>query len=92
MIIINNSIKAYAKEISFCIIQKSEFFVLIITDNGNGLNKNAERNKLFERGYTTTSGAGLGLSHVKEIIEKLNWEVKLQDNLNDGFGLEVYIK
>ncbi len=90
--IINNSIKAYAKEISFCIIQKSEFFVLIITDNGNGLNKNAERNKLFERGYTTTSGAGLGLSHVKEIIEKLNWEVKLQDNLNDGFGLEVYIK
>lgn len=88
---INNSIKADAKEIIFS-IQKAEELILNISDNGNGITPSTDKSKIFERGYTTTSGAGLGLSHAKEIINKLNWEIKLVDSNSKGFKLEVKIR
>lgn len=90
--IINNSIKAEASEILFNIMKDEDFLTLSIIDDGNGLDPDADKNKIFDRGYTKTSGAGLGLSHVKEIVEKLGWEVRYIENLEKGFGLEVVIK
>ncbi len=89
--IINNSIKANSKEITFTLYKENGLKLRII-DNGEGLSKDTDKNKIFERGYTTTSGSGLGLSHVSDIVKELGWEINLIENLTKGFGLEVEIK
>ena len=90
--LINNSIKANAPEIHFNLENKNGDLIFSIIDTGDGLIPDADKTKIFNRGYTKTSGAGLGLSHVKELIEKLDWEISYIDNLPKGFGLEVLIK
>jgi len=90
--IINNSIKAGASEIIILSELNDGKTVIKFIDNGNGLNNKADKNQIFNKGYTTTSGSGLGLYHVKDILNKLDWEVKFLENLEKGFGLGVFIK
>lgn len=91
--LINNAIKANASEIHFNVENNNNGeLILFIKDTGDGLKPDADKTKIFDRGYTKTSGAGLGLSHVKEIVEKLGWEISYIDGLPKGFGLEVSIK
>ena len=44
----------------------------------------SEENKkrIFDYGFTTTDGSGLGLTHIKELIEKIGGEIKLTDESN----------
>ena len=90
--LINNSIKANAPEIHFNLENKNGDLIFSIIDTGDGLIPDADKTKIFNIGYTKTSGAGLGLSHVKELVEKLGWEISYIDDLPKGFGLEVLIK
>lgn len=93
--LINNSKKAIATksshnpenysgkiEVNFNKISDSELQISF-KDNGIGIPK-SNQNKIFDYGYTTTEGSGLGLTHVKELIEKINGNIVLNEDYTDG--------
>jgi signal transduction histidine kinase len=88
--LISNSIRAHSKKFILNIsTSPDEKLIVIVSDDGKGIPKeNIE--KVFNFGFTTTSGSGLGLYHIKKILEKMNAEIKVNNNPN--MGTEFIIK
>jgi len=77
---ISNSKKARASNIIFTSALKSKILKLVIEDDGKGLDKRiTEKERIFEKGFTRTSGSGLGLYFCKKRIEDLGGELKLSE-------------
>jgi len=77
--LVNNAKKSRASKIEFIfqLVQKDILQINII-DNGNGLKKTlTEPERVFEKGFTTTRGSGLGLYHSRKQIEKFGGELLL---------------
>lgn len=69
----NNSRKAKAKTVEISFYQKDGVLYMDYIDNGTGLDASiASPEDIFEIGITTTDGSGLGMSHVKDSLKKLN--------------------
>ena len=90
--LINNSRKAKAKkiEVSLKSIEKDSL-ILTFKDDGVGIPKSI-RNKVFDYGFTTTDGSGLGLTHVKDILEKMGATIVLDENMNKGAAFIITFK
>ncbi len=74
--LIANSQKARASKVSVdAVIDKNKHLVITITDNGRGLAKGVDPARIFEKGYTSTNGSGLGLHHSKSQVEKIGGEI-----------------
>ena len=54
-----------------------------VTDDGHGIQA-YEKNRIFEKGFSTTEGSGLGLYHVKHIIEQMGGSISLNENFENG--------
>jgi len=91
--LVSNSIKANADNVFVEINKKSNDDILIINfkDDGEGIKKSIEQ-KIFELGFTTTSGSGIGLFHVKKIMKGLNGDIKLNKNYKKGTEFFIEIK
>lgn len=80
--LINNSKKAKAKnlniEINPIAYNKIE---IIFKDDGIGVPRN-DRKRIFDYGFTTTGGAGLGLTHIQEILSRIRSSIRL-DTTNE---------
>jgi len=77
--LVNNAKKSRASKIEFIfqLVQKDILQINII-HNGNGLKKTlTEPERVFEKGFTTTRGSGLGLYHSRKQIEKFGGELLL---------------
>lgn len=60
-----------------------------VCDNGPGIPR-AERETIFESGYTTTeSGSGLGLHIVDEIVDAHGWDISVTDSASGGARFEI---
>ena len=89
--LIDNALKYVPKgcliEISWT--KEKEFVVLEVKDHGEGISAR-HRSRLFERFYrvdpsrTSIKGAGVGLSIVKQLIEKHGGSVKVKSLMNKG--------
>lgn len=69
-----NAKKADASRITFYLnVTKgaSRDLVIDVADNGFGWPENVSLAQLFNKGFTTTDGSGLGLPHVKQVVERL---------------------
>ena len=44
---------------------------------------------MFEQGYTTTNGTGIGLYTVKKYAKKMNATVTVNKEYRDGFELQM---
>lgn len=67
--------------------------VIEFSDNGKGLDPligNSEQ--IFEQGFTTTDGSGLGLYHVRQILDGFNFSIKVNDSYDSGFQLLIQHK
>jgi signal transduction histidine kinase len=86
---IQNSEKAKSKEILFSFKKQPNNKLLItISDDGKGiLSENID--KIFDFGYTTTSGSGIGLYNVKSIVQKMKGKIKVSSEENYGTIFEV---
>ncbi|SMN01908.1 putative two-component system sensor histidine kinase, putative heat shock protein [uncultured Candidatus Thioglobus sp.] len=69
---IQNSKKANAKNIHFKLNVKNDIFDMLIIDDGDGIQKE-NIDKIFDFGFTTTDGSGIGLSSIKKTINDMHY-------------------
>jgi len=82
--LLNNSKKADARNVWISVVGIEKDSVEIsVRDDGKGVPKSNIK-KIFELGFTTTSGSGLGLYHVSQIVESMNGEIRLNPDYRDG--------
>jgi len=93
--IVSNSSKHNADKLEISFSQTDSSIVLSFTDNGTGLQPNLESKLLFEWGVSGSAkgnGFGIGLNHVKELIEEMNGCIKIDENYIKGFRLVVSLR
>lgn len=91
--IVYNSLKARAHNIIINVMGTDKETIISFIDDGVGLNTNITRSeKIFELGYTTTNGSGVGLAHVKKIIEDMGGTVAIDTNVKTGFKIDMRIR
>ncbi|MEI6311751.1 MAG: HAMP domain-containing sensor histidine kinase [Bacteroidota bacterium] len=98
--IIDNAIKYTGSNplhIEVNTFNKSDGIIIVIKDNGIGMNKDTQK-KIFEKFYRVPTGNvhdvkgfGLGLSYVKAMIEAHHGHVSVQSELNKGSSFELYL-
>jgi nitrogen fixation/metabolism regulation signal transduction histidine kinase len=78
-------------ELKISVLKVGHSAVIQISDNGTGISKEAQEN-LFQPNFTTkTSGMGLGLSIVKNIIENFSGKIWYTTKINQGTTFFVEI-
>ena len=93
--LIHNALEAMEGESSKCLTietgldEINRVIIIIIKDSGKGITpKNLEQ--VFEAFYTTKStGSGLGLTIVRNIIENYNGQINLASAVGDGTLVEI---
>jgi signal transduction histidine kinase len=87
--LIINSIKALENYTDKNIVLegKSEYnlFIIRISDNGASIDNSIKEN-IFEYGFSTTGGSGIGLYHAKYMCDSLGGEVFLDPELEVGMS------
>lgn len=87
--LISNARRANATIFDITLDGKENNFKLIFQDNGKGIDKNI-REKVFNLGFTTTDGSGMGLSHIIKILGQLNGSLTLDsENEKTTFIVEI---
>jgi signal transduction histidine kinase len=91
--LVSNAGKADASEIIFVLDQpSSKELRIVVQDDGNGFAPSiADRARLFEKGFTTSAGSGLGLYHVAQILDDLGGSITPENSL-DGARFTIRIK
>jgi len=84
----SNSRKASATSISLNWKKEKDFLILNFKDNGDGIPSEIV-NKIFDFRYSNSDGSGIGLYHVKNILEKYNSTIEF---LHNSIGAEFLIK
>jgi signal transduction histidine kinase len=75
---VTNAKKAHATNIHFEITHPHpESVYITVTDNGDGFHKRiTDLSRVFDKGFTTTDGAGLGLYHIKHVLGEMNGTIE----------------
>lgn len=90
--LISNARKVKASRIKFVLAQEDKSGLTIrVSDNGRGLAPGTNRSRIFEMGYTTTQGSGLGLYHVRQALGEMGGSIELDDQIEKGLGLVIKI-
>jgi len=91
--LISNARRARASRVKFELSrpEKGGGLIVRVSDNGNGLARGATRDRIFEMGYTTTRGSGLGLYHVRQVLGEIGGSIDLE-NESPSRGASFIIK
>ncbi|MDT7836267.1 ATP-binding protein [Aquabacterium sp. OR-4] len=90
--LVSNARKAKASRIKFVLTQQDKSSLTIhVSDNGRGLAPGTNRARIFEMGYTTTQGSGLGLYHVRQALGEMGGSIELDDQVEKGLGFLIKI-
>lgn len=90
--IVSNAQKANASNLTISFEKHENGIIMRCADNGYGLNPSADASRIFEPGYRTTQGSGIGMSTVKKYIEKSGGRVVFNPDYKQGFELILYLK
>ena len=85
--IIDNSKKANASQLIIIFEEDKENLLIRWRDDGYGLADNVSADKIFEQGYTSTKGTGIGLYTVRSYVEKMHGTVTVDKKYKSGFEL-----
>jgi len=92
--LIDNSVSAIDKYDggSICLDIKYEdpYIVIIIEDNGTGIEQNVI-DKIWDAGFSTKNSTGLGLRFIKSVIENHNGLIKINSILDKGTKVKVLL-
>lgn len=91
--LIDNAIKALASKVEITISKPhSNVLSILIKDDGNGVPAEIpDKESIFEKGITTTSGSGLGLYNVRQLLQNINGSIELLDTGFDGTTFEIRV-
>lgn len=90
--LISNARKAKASCVKFILTQEGKSgLVMFVADNGRGLTSGTNRSRIFEMGYTTTQGSGLGLYHVRQALGEMGGSIELDEQVEKGLGFIIKI-
>ncbi len=84
-----NAGKADAKRIQVNILKRGRKTIIEFVDDGKGLTDRFEAEDLFEKGITTTSGSGIGLSHSRKIVEDLEGTIHIANAEKRGAKITI---
>jgi signal transduction histidine kinase len=87
---ITNAENAKAKSISFEFFKNGQELLLKITDNGKGIKSNIIT-KIFDFGFTTTEGSGIGLYNVKSSVKNMNGTITVESDGNTYTAFSIRI-
>ena len=91
--LISNSKKAHATHVHFEVAHPHpESVYVTVTDNGDGFHRRiTELSRVFEKGFTTTDGSGLGLFHVKHVLGEMNGTIEAMPGKPKGAVFQIKI-
>ncbi|CAA6813542.1 MAG: Histidine kinase [uncultured Campylobacterales bacterium] len=91
--LISNSRKAKSTQINIKLIIIDNELEIEYFDDGKGIKEDIE-GKIFNLGFSTTSGgAGMGMSHIRKILQELNDSIiKLDNSFRNGAKFIIRIK
>ena len=85
----NNSLKNGARKIKISWEEVGEKTItLSFSDDGKGI-KDSIVKHIFDFGFTTTKGSGLGLFHIREILEKMNAKIVVNNQIRIGVEFRI---
>ncbi|WP_147480414.1 ATP-binding protein, partial [Pseudomonas syringae group genomosp. 7] len=65
---------------------------ILVSDDGVGLSDEIDdSDSIFEKGITTTSGSGLGLYNVRQLLQNVNGAIELIDSDYSGTTFEIKV-
>ncbi len=96
--LIDNAVKYHSNDrndiyVSIEIEDYKNGILVLITDNGMGINKDIQGRifDMFFRGTDQSKGSGLGLYLVKKIVSRLHGKIKVNSGSKNGTQIELYI-
>lgn len=89
---VSNAKKAGAPNIDFYVSKKGNDLNINIKDDGEGIKDSVDIARIFELGYSGTQGSGIGLYHIRTVLELLNGTVKLLKSKDNRADFLVEIK
>lgn len=90
--LLSNAFKAKAKKVKISFIPDGKKSLkLSFLDDGIGVSPNHIK-KLFDFGFSTTDGSGIGLYHVKQVVKKMNGTVNINEDIKKGTELLIRFK
>lgn len=91
--LINNafaaSLKSSRPKVSITLRMKGEFYIIKVTNNGKTIPPTMG-DSIFDKGYTTKKGGGLGLHIVKNLVDRFNGQISYTSNAQ--YGTEFTVK
>ena len=88
--ILNNARKAKAHNLDIKFGFENNQLLIAFIDNGDGLSHSiTNADMIFERGFTTTKGSGLGLYHIKQIVTSMHGSIEAVKNKSKGISLLI---
>ncbi len=86
---ISNAEKAKASSLKFIFMKANSNLQILIADDGQGV-KPENLEKIFDLGFTTTDGSGIGLYQVQDIIvNKMNGTITVESELKNGTTFKI---
>ncbi len=90
--LISNARKAKSSSIKFVLTREDKMGLTIhVSDNGRGLASGTNRSRIFEMGYTTTQGSGLGLYHVRQALGEMGGSIEVDEKATKGLAFVIKI-
>lgn len=88
----SNSFKGGAKNVLIKLKTTTDnSFEFTFKDDGNGID-NSILPRIFNMGFTTTiGGAGIGLFHIKQLVDKMKGEIEVNNKLQKGVQFKIII-
>lgn len=93
--IASNSLKAGATILQISMEETSKYVEVAFSDNGMGLATNIDPKSLFEWGFSSNrqkKGFGIGLYHIKQLVDEMKGTVEIDTAYQQGFKLLVRLK
>ncbi len=89
--LISNSNKANAKNLYFNFSNDDRYIIIDVIDDGDGLDASIiNKDDIFNLGYTSTSGSGIGLYTIKNVLKNMNGTIEVVDT-SLSFALRMKI-
>lgn len=91
----SNSIKAGASILNISMEEVGNYVEITFSDNGVGLAEDVDPTTLFEWGVSSNRknrGYGIGLYHIKQLVEEMRGFVRIDESFHSGFRIVVGLK